>query len=391
MTSTRQATRSTPRRPQGATERQRHLVRAGRPGQGPERCPGGGRRGGTRQRPGDGERRSRDPRRGRLDHRRDDARLADLLRLWRRQGGRRPTPRPRSSPGPRTCPRWSRWSSRSADRHPGRRRRYPHAGAATLHRTRPTNGIGVAAAIAAAIVYGAAYPATAVALRSFSPLAVAGLSCTLALAIVIGLAAAGILPRPALGAMSGPRLARLIVLALLGGVLFITGINLAVAIVGPTITGFVAPLYAIFGTLFAVPLLGETVRSTTLARLRAGDGRDRAPRGRRPGRRASRRDRARARRGRDVRAVPRPRTALERPLRASTARSSRSPTSSVAVRCSLVAAVLLDQRPLIPADPDPAAVVAILTLVFGSSTSGNLLLMARSGACRRVGRRARCC
>ena len=41
--------------------------------------------------------------------------------------------------------------------------------------------IGMAAAIAAAIIYGAAYPATAVALRSFSPLAVAGLSCTLAL------------------------------------------------------------------------------------------------------------------------------------------------------------------------------------------------------------------
>ena len=36
---------------------------------------------------------------------------------------------------------------------------------------------GMAAAIGAAIVYGAAYPATAVALRSFSPLAVAGLAC----------------------------------------------------------------------------------------------------------------------------------------------------------------------------------------------------------------------
>ena len=46
--------------------------------------------------------------------------------------------------------------------------------------------IGVAAAIAAAIIYGAAYPATAVAIRSFSPLAVAGLSCTLALVIVVG-------------------------------------------------------------------------------------------------------------------------------------------------------------------------------------------------------------
>ena len=114
----------------------------------------------------------------------------------------------------------------------------------------------MAAAIAAAIIYGAAYPATAVALRSFSPLAVAGLSCTLALAVVFGSRRRGP-ARPAVAAMNGPRLVRLVVLALLGGILFITGINLAVAIVGPTITGFVAPLYAIFGTLFAVPLLGE--------------------------------------------------------------------------------------------------------------------------------------
>ena len=57
--------------------------------------------------------------------------------------------------------------------------------------------VGVAAAAGAAIVYGAAYPATAVALRSFSPLAVAGISCTLALVTVVLLALARVLPRPA--------------------------------------------------------------------------------------------------------------------------------------------------------------------------------------------------
>ena len=119
--------------------------------------------------------------------------------------------------------------------------------------------LGVAAAAGAAIVYGAAYPATAVALRSFSPLAVAGLSCTLALVIVAGLAAFGLLPPPSIGGLTRPRLVRLTVLALLGGVLFIVGVNIAVAICGPTITGFVAPLYAVLGTLFAVPLLGERV------------------------------------------------------------------------------------------------------------------------------------
>ncbi|MFL6226387.1 MAG: EamA family transporter, partial [Actinomycetes bacterium] len=42
----------------------------------------------------------------------------------------------------------------------------------------------------------------------------------------------------------------------------------------------------------------------------------------------------------------------------------------------LGAAVLLDPGAVVPADPDPAAAIALLTIVFGSSTSGNLLLMA---------------
>ena len=73
-------------------ERQRDLVRAGRPGQGPERGPC--RRGRRRpdERTGDGERRQRVPRCGRLDHRCDPV-LADLLRLRRAEG--------RCGPGPR--------------------------------------------------------------------------------------------------------------------------------------------------------------------------------------------------------------------------------------------------------------------------------------------------
>jgi drug/metabolite transporter (DMT)-like permease len=47
----------------------------------------------------------------------------------------------------------------------------------------------------------------------------------------------------------------------------------------------------------------------------------------------------------------------------------------------LAAAVVLDPGSVIPADPDPAAAIALLTIVFGSSTSGNMLLMA---AVRRV-------
>ena len=46
------------------------------------------------------------------------------------------------------------------------------------------------------ILYGAAYPATAVALRSFTPLGIAGLACTLAAVRRVVLARAGVLQRP---------------------------------------------------------------------------------------------------------------------------------------------------------------------------------------------------
>src|SRR5512142_795667 len=101
---------------------------------------------------------------------------------------------------------------------------------------------GMLAAAGAAFVYGAAYPATAVALRSFSPLGVAGWACTLALLLVILLAAGGLIDRPATANLSRPRLARLVLLAILGGAGFIAAINVAVALSGPTITGFIAPL-----------------------------------------------------------------------------------------------------------------------------------------------------
>ena len=235
--------------------------------------------------------------------------------------------------------------------------------------------LGIAAAAAAAIIYGAAYPATAVALRSFSPLAIAGLSCTLALVIVIGLAVAGVLPHPSVEAMTRPRLARLTLLALLGGILFIVGVNVAVAIAGPTITGFVSPLYAVFATLFAVPLLGERVGvATFLAFALAFSGTALL-----------------------AGAVPTgaPITGILLALVSAAmfgmyvvlARlwGVRYRLDGTLVTIAnligrgpilLVAALILDPGRVIPADPDPAAVVALLTIVFGSSTSGNLLLMA---------------
>ena len=235
--------------------------------------------------------------------------------------------------------------------------------------------IGIAAAIAAAIIYGAAYPATAVALRSFSPLAVAGLSCTLALVVVVVLSAVHLLPPPALDAMTRPRLVRLTLLALLGGILFIAGVNVAVAIAGPTITGFVAPLYAVFGTLFAVPLLGERIRLATImafglafagTALLAGA----VPAGTAAG-------------GVVLALVSAAMFGLYLVLARRWGAAYRLDGMLITIAnligrgpVLLLAAFALEPGRVIPADPDPAAIVALLTIVIGSSTSGNLLLMA---------------
>jgi len=234
---------------------------------------------------------------------------------------------------------------------------------------------GVAAAIAAAILYGAAYPATAVALRSFSPLAVAGLSCTLALAVVIGLAAAGVLPRPGLDAMTRPRLSRVTVLALLGGVLFIVGVNIAVAIVGPTITGFVAPLYAVFATLFAVPLLGERIRARTIvAFVLAFAG---------PGLLAGSIPSGAPLAGIALALIAAAMFGLYVVLARRWGVRYRLNGTLVTIAnligrgpVLLAAAMALDPGKVLPVVPDPAAVIALLTIAFGSSAAGNLLLMA---------------
>ena len=234
---------------------------------------------------------------------------------------------------------------------------------------------GMAAAIGAAVVYGAAYPATAVALRSFSPLAVAGLSCTLALFVVIGLAAVGVLPRPQLAGMTFARGWRLGTLALLGGLVFIVGVNIAVAVSGPTITGFVSPLYAVLATLFAVPLLGERIRASTLVAFALALAGTAMLAGAVPAGAASagvvialgsagmfglyvvlaRRWGAKYR--------------LDGTLITIANLVGRGPVL-------LVAATIADPGRVVPAVSDPAAVIALLTIAFGSSMAGNLLLIA---------------
>lgn len=126
----------------------------------------------------------------------------------------------------------------------------------------------MAMAAGAALLFGSAYPVTTIALRSFGPLGSAALQGTASLVILIGLLALGVVPRPGLSLAfiaQGPQLARLAVLGLLGGAGFIVCMNVAVSDAGATITGFVAALYAVFGALFAIPLLGERLRVSALA------------------------------------------------------------------------------------------------------------------------------
>jgi drug/metabolite transporter (DMT)-like permease len=234
---------------------------------------------------------------------------------------------------------------------------------------------GLAYAAAAAIIYGIAYPATAIALRSFSPLAIAGIACTIALPIVIGLAAAGLLPRPTVGDLRGPRLLRLIVLSSLGGLLFIAATNAAVALSGSTITGFVTPLYAVAAAVLAVPILGERLRWTAVAAfalaivgtgLLAGVAPD-----------------LDAGLGVAAALVAALAFGLYIVLARRWAVPYRLDGTLVTIGnligrgpVLLVVELIRTSGALVPADPDPAAVLAILVIAVGPSSAANLLLMA---------------
>jgi probable blue pigment (indigoidine) exporter len=130
-----------------------------------------------------------------------------------------------------------------------------------------TERIGFLAAVVAAILFGAAYPITAIALRSFQPLALAALQGTIALVVILLLVAAGLLPGPRSWAFRRRMIGRLTALGLLGGVAFAASMNVAVSLAGSTITSFVATLYAVLATVFAIPLLGERIRPTTILAL----------------------------------------------------------------------------------------------------------------------------
>jgi drug/metabolite transporter (DMT)-like permease len=134
---------------------------------------------------------------------------------------------------------------------------------------------GEAFAAVAAMGFGSAYVATSVALRSFSPVSAAfyrSLVATVALGLLVlvlrrlpGLFTAAV---PAVGAAIPGRVhraARLLLIAILGGPVFLASMNMAVAHVGATIAAFVAGLYAVLAAVIAPALLPERLAARVLA------------------------------------------------------------------------------------------------------------------------------
>lgn len=127
--------------------------------------------------------------------------------------------------------------------------------------------VGIASAAGAAVLFGLSFPITVFALRSFTPLGTAALSCTIAFVVLALLAAVGVVPRPALGERSLANVGRLGFVALVGGLSFILCANVAISLSGATIAGFVSSLYAVLATFFAIPVLGERVRPMVVVAL----------------------------------------------------------------------------------------------------------------------------
>ncbi len=102
-----------------------------------------------------------------------------------------------------------------------------------------TKWLGMAASATAAVLFGTSYVATAFVLRSFAPLSATtwrGLLATAGLAAVVALGGLG--PRPP--KPTNQQIARLAVLALVGGPVFIGAMNVAVSQAGATIISLVA-------------------------------------------------------------------------------------------------------------------------------------------------------
>jgi probable blue pigment (indigoidine) exporter len=144
--------------------------------------------------------------------------------------------------------------------------------------------VGSLAAALVGILFGSAFVATAIVLRGFDPIGAVAWRAAVATVLMLPLVAGGGRDRPWVGGNAerrrpmsvapiatgaADRWVRTIVLAALGGPLFLVCMNVAVARNGATISGFVVGQYAIFAVLIAGPLLGERTPKVTIAALAA--------------------------------------------------------------------------------------------------------------------------
>lgn len=121
-----------------------------------------------------------------------------------------------------------------------------------------TEDLGQVSAAIAAGLFGTAYIGTAFAIRSFTPIGAAmwrGLLST-AILVVVAVVMGGRLRRME---MDWPRLWRLIVLGLTGGLGFVVSMNLAVSMAGATLAAFAASLSPVLAALLAPVVLGEAL------------------------------------------------------------------------------------------------------------------------------------
>jgi probable blue pigment (indigoidine) exporter len=149
----------------------------------------------------------------------------------------------------------------------------------------------------------------------------------------------------------------------------------AVDLSGPTIAGFVTPLYAVAAALLAVPILGERMRPVTLVAFALAIAGTALLAGFDP--------RGVAWSGIVVAII----AALAFGLYIVLARRWGRPygldgttvtMANLASRGPLLLAVEAVRAPagLLPSEPDPSALVAILAIAFGASSTANLLLIA---------------
>ena len=131
-------------------------------------------------------------------------------------------------------------------------------------RARHPNAYGQAAAAIAAALFGTAYVGTAFAIRSFTPLGAAMWRGFLASAILaLGWALMG--GRLHRSEVNWPRLWRVVILGLTGGLGFVASMNLAVSMAGATLAAFAASLSPVLAALLAPLVLGESLTLVSVA------------------------------------------------------------------------------------------------------------------------------